>query len=149
MSEDEKPFDPETFPGIMLDFNRVLCSVHGMPFKPAWPKGYAIFMVRAFQEVTAIPGVWEEARGYAGLTGDVEVPVKALERVLDFKPACCRLSRPQIVALYEESKVGALARCGVCHRKALGTPIEATNVSYKHLCFTCCAGATATPQNVM
>ena len=149
MSEvEKKPFDPATFEGIMLEFKRVLCQVHGSPFRPAWPTGYMIFMVRAFQEVTAVPGVWDDARRLAGVPDGVAVPPKAIELVLDVRPACCRLPAKKLAALYEECKIGRQARCKVCHRKAMGTPIEAANVAYSHCCFLCVASASATPQGI-
>ena len=144
---DEKPFDPATFEGAILEFRRALCSVHGTPFRPTWPAGYPLFIVRAFQEITAIKSVWDEARKIAGLADGDNVPAKVLEKVLDARPLCCRLPPDTLAKLYEETKIGVLARCDVCHRKALGTPIKATNVTYSHCCFTCVASASATPQS--
>lgn len=149
MAEDEKKtIDPATFEGVELNFKRVLCPVHGYPFMPAWPKGYAIFMVRAFQETTALEGAWADASRLAGLPDGADVPVKALEIVLDLKPACCRISQTKLVELYTECKIGTMARCSTCSKRALGTPVTASNVAYAHCCFTCIAGASATPQNV-
>lgn len=142
-----KAFDPATFEGIMMSTERAVCGLHALPFKDGWPRGALVFMVTAFSEATAIPGIWDEARRLGRFGPEVEtIPVKALERVFDVKPICCRLSRPNLVKAYEATKVGTMARCKFCDRKGIGTPIETEQQGkIKHVCFPCLAGASSTP----
>lgn len=138
--------DPKTFAGVVLDHRRVLCAVHGEPFRAEYPRGYAVFMVEAFRAYAALDGTLEEARRLSGTPDGADVPVKAMELALDIKPACCRLPRAALVAVYERCGLGVTKRCKACGRKAKGTPISAVNATYSHLCFSCVAGASETPQ---
>lgn len=137
-----RSFNPETFDGVVMSFDRALCGVHGEAFRPAWPKGFGVFMVCIFQELTAIPAVWEEAKK---LSGQDKPDVKVLERVMDVKPACCRVSKETLIRVLEHCGVGDPGRCAICRRRALGTPIRAANASWPHVCFTCIAHATPYP----
>jgi len=146
---DVKDFDPATFDGPILTRERTLCPIHGEPFREKWPAGWPIFSVRAFQELTGIDGIWEEARRRAGLAEGTDVPPKAMELVLDARPACCRFSPQRLLALYEEAKIGVVRRCKMCGVKRLGTPYKATNApigGWSHVCFLCVVHASATPQ---
>lgn len=134
---------------FMITRERVLCPVHGEPFREKWPIGFPTFSVKAFQKFTAIAGVWDEARRLGGFAADAEMPIKALEPVLDVRPVCCRVSKSALVELYVASGIGVDKRCKVCGRKRLGTPVSTSNMGYlKHICFTCIASASETPQNV-
>ena len=144
----EEPKDPEMNPAtttaIVLLHNRVCCPVHGEPFRAEYPKGYPTFMIKSFQEVTVVPGLWDECKR---LTGKEEPTAKDLEAVFDVKPICCRLPVAKLVEVYEDCGIGKVARCDVCRVKRKGTPITASNVSYKHCCFMCIATASETPHN--
>ena len=134
--------------GIMLTHRRVMCSVHSKPFQAQWPKGAAIFTVEAFRAVTAVPGIWDEARRLAGVGPDEKMSPRALEAVLDARPACCRLTPTTLVAVYEASKIGKSGHCEACGRKAIGGPVSASNINYAHVCFACVATASESPQGV-
>jgi hypothetical protein len=135
-------FDPATFEGVVMSFERALCAIHGAAFRDQWPRGFGVFMVRIFLEVTAVDGVWDEAKR---LSGKDDRSPKDLELVLDVKPGCCRVPKARLLAVFEECGVGVLRRCKTCGKKRLGTPITATNASWSHVCFTCIAHATPYP----
>lgn len=149
MTDEQKPpIDVNNFDGIMLTQARMCCSLHGEPFRAQYPKGVPIFMVHSFQMVTAIPGIWEEARRIAGAAPDTELHPKTMEAVLDVKPICCRLTRKQLFDCYIESKVGTMGRCRVCHRKGIGTEYKTATQFFAHLCFECVCSASSSPQDV-
>lgn len=134
---------------VQLDADRIACGLHRLPFRARWPLGFAIFTVRAFQEVTALDGIWDEAKSLLDAAarialGDAPLGPRALEPVLDKRPACCRFSAAQLAALYAETNIGAMNICSVCGLYALGTPINATNQHLAHLCFVCMSRASAT-----
>ena len=119
-------------PQVNLTFERMLCARHGEPFRAQWPKGYPIFMVHAFQAVASKPEV------AAAVEGDIT----GLERLLDEKPACERLTRDELLALYGDAGIGKVAECVNCKRAALGTPYSTSGpagrvTAAQHICFEC------------
>jgi hypothetical protein len=133
---------------IVLDHRRSLCPLHGEPFRAQWPLGFAIFMVKGFQAVTAIDGIWDEARRLHGLAADADLDPKKLELVFDVRPICCRLSKQALRGLYVDCAIGVTRRCRVCNRKALGTEYKSQQQDFAHLCFDCVCSASSTPQGV-
>jgi len=159
---------------FIIDHKRVLCPVHGMPFQAQWPLGFAVFAVKIFEVVTGVPGIWDEALRLARpakcttdepcasclrndgslclMSSETDVTpyrlgVKALEPVLDARPACCRISPDKLVELYREARIGKKGRCRFCGRmQSWGTPITASNTGpLKHVCFDCISTASSTP----
>ncbi len=145
MTDDSKPIDVATFEGVLLEHHRIACGLHMLPFKERWPSGWPIFTIKMFQAVVVVDGVLDEAHRLAGRTADDAHVMKDIERALDVRPACERITRTKLVEIYSESRIGVRGRCSVCNRKRIGTPIEATNISLPHLCFECMSTASATP----
>lgn len=118
-------------PQILLTLERLLCARHGEPFRAQWPKGFPIFTVKAFQVVASKPEI------AAAVEGDV----RGIERLLDEKPACCRLTSDEMLALYGDAGIGVVATCQNCRRFALGTPYSRSMPGGvekdDHICFEC------------
>lgn len=148
MSEEERPIDPKTgepFAGIVMTHQRAVCPLYGEPFRADYPRGFLVFQVKAFQAVTAVRGIWEEANEIAGVPRDADHDVRRMEAVFDRKPICCRLPKPQLVALYKEC-LGAVnlaprRRCSGCGEKRAGTPYRVMTPlgvqEIDHMCFDC------------
>lgn len=125
-------------PTIDLTPKRVICSLHGEPFRRGWPKGYGIFSIKLFDAFckSTDPEIIRQ------LGGDKS----GIETLLDERPLCCRSLKSELVPIYIESGVGDLAYCVMCGLRKMGTPIT-LNVSkdgksfkertYKHVCFEC------------
>lgn len=134
---------------IILTNERATCGVHRLPFREQWPAGLAVFCVEAFRAVTAVPGIWEEARELAQLPADATLGPKLLEAVLDKRPVCCRVSPQALVDLYVATKIGQVKICTYCGRFAKGTPIETVQQGrLDHVCFVCMSTASASSQEV-
>jgi hypothetical protein len=143
-----EPLDPNNFDGVVMTHERMFCPLHGEPFRAQYPKGVPIFMVKAFQIATGLESIWDEARRLSNTPEGESPHVKALELVLDVRPACCRVSRRQLFDLYVEAQIGSLRRCRACNRKKLGTPYQTRARAFDHLCFECVCSASETPQHV-
>jgi len=155
VSETEaKPLADGEMPKDFLDCThpRMFCPMHGEPFRESWPKGGMIFQLMAMKEVIGTP---EWNREY-----DVLVPpplvkpdpppppnYRAMEKLLDKRPVCCRLPPDRLLAIMLEAmttaKVGVSARCLHCNRQRLGSPYRnfdlrtGTTRTIKHLCLHC------------
>lgn len=118
-------------PRVNLTFERALCPMHGEPFREGWPAGYVQWLLPALDAVMAQEGF----KAYA--SGEVE----KVNRLLDQKPLCCRLSAEKLLELYVACGVGKRSVCNGCSKLALGTPygvMSPTGPSrYRHLCFVC------------
>ena len=128
---------------------RSTCGLHRLPFRERWPVGMGIFAVEASRIVLGMPSVHAEARELAGLPADAKIEPKMVEAVLDRRPACCRVTREQLVELYVASKIGLVKHCHYCGAYAKGTPIETEQQGrIDHVCFNCMSTASSTPQEV-
>lgn len=142
-------FDEAVTSAFVLTHQRVMCPLHALPFRDEWPRGVVIFTVAIVKYVTAIDGIWDEARELANAGPDAELGIKALEPVLDRRAACCRVTPNELVAVYEETKIGVKRHCKFCGIKRMGTPVQATNLGrVRHACFVCMSTASARPFDV-
>jgi hypothetical protein len=126
-------------PPIELEVGRVMCPVHGEPFRRRWPSGYPGFVLYAFEALVARPD-FQEATG-----GDQAKIGPLLDRV----PMCCRLPKEVLYAVYrrvqEQFHVWHLGRCRVCDRRdAVGGPIKVPRGGGRvrtidHVCLRCAA----------
>lgn len=122
---------------VNLDHDRVVCDVHGEPFRRYWPTGYAIFVVRGFELLAAHEFFQREAKR----------SVEGINECLSRLPICCRLPRAELVALYLEvnGKTSQWPddRCHMCDEYAVGTPVECKaggkQLTLPHVCFECIA----------
>lgn len=118
-------------PMVELTFERALCARHGEPFRARWPKGYPIFMVKAFQVVASKPEIAEAVEGN----------ISRITELLDERPMCERLTRDEMLGLYGDAGIGSMAVCDNCRRMALGTPFSRTVggqvMKDDHVCFEC------------
>jgi hypothetical protein len=142
----KKKLDEELAAGaIEMTIRRVVCVVHGEPLRAKWPMGYAMMVLKLFELVIGSKStdasqdkVWKDARRALKLGADAEVPSKeGMEAAFDHKPLCCRVPPGTLERLYESSGIGERARCVVCRRKRLGTPIKTTEAELPHVCFSC------------
>lgn len=118
---------------IDLDHKRLFCSLHGEPYRENWPRGFAIAAV-------------ELARTVLDANLDVAGDPRAVEALLDAKPACCRVGPARLRVVYETSAIGVNARCKCCRRVGLGTVYKTQERRYEHLCFVCVTeNISATP----
>lgn len=120
-------------PEIVLDHTRIMCPIHGEPFRERWPEGYLKFGLTLFQAHMEDP----EVQTVSG--GDIEKAAK----MLDGRPLCCRFDVETVVAAYMASGVGRSGVCQGCRKVAMGTRFLTSSKSYSHLCFRCVAGAKA------
>ena len=94
----------------IVTFDQVLCQRHGQPFREKWPKGYTIFAHKAMRTLLE-----------SGLS------------ISSDPPLCCRMSEPQLLEAYAESRIGVSRKCVACGKIRSGTPYQ----NAKHLCFYC------------
>jgi hypothetical protein len=122
-------------PIIELEHRRVMCGLHGEPLRAQWPLGYAIFTLKAFETVCSAEGWAEEMKSayQAGAQTDKE----AVERLLDRRPLCCRMTADDLHSLYVETGIGRLATCQGCFATSLGTEYRTVRKTFRHLCFNC------------
>jgi hypothetical protein len=124
-----------------LSFGRVFCSRHGEPFRHAWPQGFGLATILLFRKVTELPQTLADARRIAGVGPDEEVEISVMERVLDEKPACCRLPPLAVLEVYleihRELGWGSVDRCVNCKLVKSGTPYKTSHSEVDHLCFEC------------
>jgi hypothetical protein len=116
---------------IDLPFERVLCPVHGEPFRPQWPSGYLLFALKAFEQVIA-------QEDFAAETGSDKAQIgPALAR----KPLCCRLNAMALLELYrtvqEDTRLWRYRTCEVCRQNGLGSPFRTLQRDFGHVCFGC------------
>lgn len=144
--------EPDLDPTKMIELTRerALCPVHGEVFRDEWPRGFPIFMVTAFQAVTAIEGIWDEARRRSGITdATAKLSPKTLEAVFDARPMCCRLPPRVLARLIEDARKGRRGWCRVCGEKRAGEAIQTSNLGrIPHICYGCVSTASASPQGV-
>lgn len=133
MSEPEQATDR---PMLNLEFNRVLCSRHGEPFRAKWPSGYAAWVLFGFEAVVQLESFQAE-------TGGDQFKI---ELALDKTPICCRLGDGKVRELFnqihEKCHVWDQSGCSKCGRLALGSPIRTTNYwgrvkDQGFVCFDC------------
>lgn len=89
-------------PGIMLDFATHWCAHHLEPFRPRWPLGAGVAMVKLVEIVLAderiVAAAPKDAAGKA-LT-------KALNAlVLEHSPLCCFVGEEKMAIVYREANV--------------------------------------------
>jgi len=119
-------------PQLNLTFERTLCARHGEPFRAQWPKGFPIFVVKAFQAVASKPEIGEAVEG----------DITRIEELLDERPMCDRLTRDELLTLYGDAAIGRMDVCVNCRRMALGTPYSTSGpggrvTAADHICFEC------------
>lgn len=117
--------------GVELTHQRVMCELHGEPFRARWPKGYPIFAITLMKIIIDQPRA----------TGEEPRSPNTIGAELDAQPACCRVTPAELERAYEQSGVGVLRRCRCCRLKRLGTPfktaIAGRVVDHRHICFRC------------
>lgn len=114
-------------PAIQLEPRRVICRLHGEPFRPGWPAGYVPFVLFALEAVLKQEGF----AAYAG--GDVA----NINTLLDEKPLCCRMSPEARLEAYAKSGLGRRGFCRLCrtHADVVLMPVGG---SLPHsVCFRC------------
>ncbi|HLJ99291.1 MAG TPA: hypothetical protein VKU39_05220 [Streptosporangiaceae bacterium] len=79
---------------IELDWDVMWCPRHIGPYKPKWPAGATVGMLRLFQAAAAMPAV------IAAASGDTDRIPAALAR---FKPVCCFVSKQVLDQIYAET----------------------------------------------
>ena len=96
---------------INLDHTRMLCPMHGEPFRKEWPSGYPHYVVMSFQLVTALDGFWNKNEG--------ETDKDYIERALSAKPTCCRIGPEAMVELLhrinEDTQTWSDGWCRYCN----------------------------------
>jgi hypothetical protein len=124
-------------PQFDLKPTRVWCPKHGEPLRAQWPKGHLPATIKLFQQVCAEGSMWVEAAANAGIQQGQEVPVAAVEEVLDVRPLCCRVDRDFLLTLYLDMGIGVLKVCQLCFKSHMGTSICARERHFAHVCFEC------------
>lgn len=127
-------------PSINLEIRRVVCAVHGEPFREQWPKGYIPFLLFAIDAVMAQEGFV----AYAGRE------VEKIDAMLDVKPLCCRLSPEKRLQAFVQCELGKIGTCAFCRKVAKGTPYHFMSESgpqrASHVCFSCVANREGQPR---
>lgn len=115
-------------PSIVLEPRRVICSLHGKPFRAAWPAGYVPFMLHALRNVLGQDGFV----AYAG--GKVE----NINAMLDERPLCCRMSPGDRLDAYAVSKIANRGFCRLCRSTANVVTIPLGHEGLPHsVCLIC------------
>lgn len=126
---------------LKITFERLFCARHGEPFRYEWPKGFPTAMMMLVQAVMELEETQKDGREIAGVPDGVDLDILILEKVLDKKPACCRLPPKQMLQIYldihKQAGLGKVSRCQVCKLQKLGTPYRTRHESKKHVCFSC------------
>jgi hypothetical protein len=121
-------------PQVNLEMDRVVCGIHGEPFRAKWPEGYPTFAVEVFHAV-AQTGVFSDV-------GEFKI-----NRMLKTKPLCCRLKEidpAKLVELYTRTSMAVTAVCSRCALLKPGAPYKYNDprsnyghLTLTHLCFEC------------
>ena len=125
-------------PEVSLALDMVFCRVHGEPFRPRWPKGYAIASIELLK-------AWISTQEETGKIEDVN-------GILKERPLCCRVSRDVLYAAYLASGVGKSRRCDLCGKTRAGTKFQAYDSQhaqrfFRHVCFVCVMDARERDQD--
>lgn len=70
---------------ISIDTNACWCDRHRLPFKPDWPRGYAMATMALFTEATKRNDIIE----YCGGERNLADANKLTAALLEFSPLCC------------------------------------------------------------
>lgn len=136
--------EPGAKPSLEITPERVICSLHGEPFREQWPKGYSEMVVAAIDHVLDSDGFRGDAKNLCA--EGVEKPgVREMTAALDLLPVCCRLTSDQLLKAYKAAKIGRTKRCKLCGKKREGTHFRTTTVEFRHVCFICVVGRLGTP----
>lgn len=113
-------------PSINLEPRRVICALHGEPFRERWPEGYTQFVLVAIDRVLNQDGFAAYADG----------KVEAINALLDARPLCCRMSPEHRLEAYARCGVGRDGFCRVCRKTArvVSMPLGAMPHA---VCFLC------------
>lgn len=126
---------------INMTLQRALCPRHGEHFRPQWPKGYMIFVVKARSILLKL-----ESFAQAVANADGGFDVRKIEAALDSMPMCCRLTPEDLCGILNDCGIGKIGVCGACGRVATGTeyftqhPSEPLPKKYANVCFQCSSG---------
>lgn len=128
-----------TRPRVDLIPERVACSRHCEPFRAKWPKGFILFSLALIDDIWQNERVIRDAKRIQGHDGLVDP--KIIEGVLDIKPACCRVTKEQLLRAYALSELGRVGRCESCKKKRRGTRFNSRVgdkiFKHRHICFHC------------
>lgn len=118
----------ESKPSIMLEPGRVICKLHGQPFRANWPEGYVKFLLFAMNAVLG-------QEGFVALAGG---NVETINALLDDRPLCCRMSPEKRLEAYAQSGIGHPGYCRLCrqHRTVVDVPIGQFGLPHA-VCFRC------------
>jgi hypothetical protein len=124
-------------PVLFIKAERIMCGRHGEPFREAWPAGYPTFVMTALKNVCS---------GEAFTTALESGGVEALGRLLDEKPACCRMRPEDLVLAYhlcqQTAQPWCFDACCVCGENHVGCRYQYRSTGggvrvLAHVCFGC------------
>lgn len=123
--------------GIVLEPHRVICALHGEPFRAAWPDGYIPFLLHATDAVL----------GQEGFAAYAEGKVENINQMLDQRPLCCRMSPDDRLEAYAKSKIARPGFCRVCRNTAsvVTIPLGAGGLPHS-VCLLCLDKLEARPK---
>jgi hypothetical protein len=131
-------------PEFQIDLEMIVCSRHGEPFRPQWPKGFAALTILVLELIQT-----DEALGAERKAIDADNPAPGYMSALRNRPACERVDRDRLMAIYMAAEIAVDGVCIVCGRRAPGTEYQRTEtrrlatltrrrvVVDRHVCFDC------------
>jgi hypothetical protein len=110
----------------------LLCPVHKEPFRLTWPKGLILINQR-FAD-------WLLFR--SNLPDKMHGEKEDITTMLKLKPWCCYITQAELLALYNDARLGSREVCDICKQLYRGTPYRLRTHTgkvrtLKHLCFVC------------
>lgn len=135
---------PAGMPELQIEPTMIVCSRHGEPFRPQWPKGFAALTILVVELIGS-----DEELGKEAAEVDAEKPAPGYMAALRRRPACERVPLDRLRQLYMTAEIAVDGTCIVCGRRAPGTEYQRTEtrrlagltrrrvVVDRHVCFEC------------
>lgn len=132
------PDVPEDPSRLCVTMNRAFCGRHGAPLTVDHPRAYRAVSSELIKLLLARPGFTELVNANVKPEDAPYDLERAIERLLDETPACCRIGKTELMNLYLIARIARRARCELCGKyPTSGTPYPTQERVLPHVCFSC------------
>ncbi len=123
-------------PNIPVHVDQVFCVMHRAPVIGDGP-GQQRLADLIIAKILYLDRVGEQIRRQFSID---EIRIADFQRFLDQRPACCWLTKPELLECYQETYAAQMrvkGMCGMCKKPRMGRPFTHAKGHFNHLCFRC------------